>query len=251
MEWATEKQELAGDIIRLLYEHRMIRTFYRDNPAGWRLMSGLYSPVYVQLRPLASFPVILDKVCRSMVRLIREEAPDAKRVVGIAMAGIPPAVGMSLLGNIPAAFTRKLENVKTLESLRVAMTAYGEHSLIEGELHSDERIVLIDDLVTRFDSKLIAIEMIRHAIALRKLERVDYRTVAVILDREQGGAQAAEREGVRLLSLIPFKSVGLPLLESVMHPYEIKILKEYLDDPAKFQDDEAQEELRRAAEKTA
>ena len=236
MSWISEKENAAKEILTLLYQHRMIRTFYRDKPEGWKLISGLYSPLYIQLRPLVSYPGIFTKVCSALCALVRQESPDINRVIGIAMAGVPIAAGMSLAGGIPAGFTRKMENVKSLESFREAISSYGEHALLEGELASGDRIALVDDLVTRFDSKEIALEQVKHEVAKRGLQAVECRTVLVVLDREQGGREAAQRAGVNLLSLIPFKTVGLPLLEGVMNKTEWGTLTHYLDDPDHFQD---------------
>jgi uridine monophosphate synthetase len=245
MSWIEEKKKAAGEIVTRLYENRMIRTFYRDKPGGWTLISGLYSPLYVQLRPLVSYPDVFRKVCHAMCRLVREESPEITKVVGIAMAGVPIAAGMSVAGGIPAGFTRKMENVKSLASFREAISSYGEHALLEGEVVSGDRIALVDDLVTRFDSKEIALEQVRHEVGRRNLQNVQCRTVLVVLDREQGGQDAAKRAGVDLLSLIPFKTVGLPLLEGVMDRTEWETLTRYLDDPDFFQDRQVQAETAR------
>lgn len=247
MTWNDEKEQAAREILKLLYEYRLIRTFYRDRPQGWTLVSGLYSPLYVQLRPLASFPEVFARTCQEMSKMMRHEAPDITKVIGIAMAGIPIAAGMSVAGRIPAGFTRKMDNVKTIESLRQAVTAYGEHALVEGELSQGDRIALVDDLVTRFDSKEIAREQVKHEVQRRGLTDVSCDTVVVVLDREQGGAEAALKLGIRLLSLIPFKSVGLPLLKPVMHEAEWDILRRYLENPDEFQDRTIQEQIARRA----
>ncbi len=250
MAWANEKAEAAKEILILLYQHRMIRTFYRDRPQGWTLVSGLYSPLYIQLRPLASYPDVFEKVCRSMARMVREEAPEINRVIGIAMAGVPIAAGMALAGGIPAGFTRKMENVKSAASFQEAITRYGEHSLLEGELVSGDRIALVDDLVTRFDSKEVALEQVKYEIRKRELANIECKKVIVVLDREQGGAEAARRQGIELLSLISFKTAGLALLENVMNPTEWETLRHYLDDPQHFQQEEIQKELAMRAERS-
>jgi orotate phosphoribosyltransferase len=249
MSWINEKQALGREILTLLYQERMIRTFYRDKPDGWTLISGLYSPLYIQLRPLASYPRVFETVCRGLARLIREEAPHVNRVIGIAMAGVPIAAGLALTGGIPAGFTRKMENVKSLAAFRDAISSYGEHNMLEGELKSGDRIALVDDLVTRFDSKLIALEQVRHELHRRRLENVECRTVLVVLDREQGGMEAAGAADVDLLSLIPFKSVGLPLLQEVMHPREWETIQRYLSDPGSFQDTTVQADLARMSQR--
>jgi len=247
MGWMREKREAAREILILLYENRMIRTFYRDKPEGWVLVSGLYSPLYIQLRPLASYPKVFERVCRATARMLREESPQITRVLGIAMAGVPIAAGISVLGGIPAGFTRKMENVKSVEAFRRAVANYGEHSVLEGELESGDRIALVDDLVTRFDSKQVALEMVRHEVKRRGLDGVECDHVIVVLDREQGGAAAAAEAGVKLLSLIQFKTVGLPLLEQVMNRTEWETISCYLDHPQMFQDPDVQERLARMA----
>jgi len=247
MTWTDDKLEAARTIVTLLYERRMIRTFFRDKPEGWTLISGLYSPLYIQLRPLVSFPDVFDTVCRAMARMIAEEAPEITRIIGIAMAGVPVAAGMALVGGVPAGFTRKLEGIRSVEALRAAIVSYGEHALIEGELDAGDQIALVDDLVTRFDSKLIALEQVRHEVAKRGFVGVECRTVAVVLDREQGGAESAREADVKLLSLVPFKSVGLPLLKGSLHPAEWDAISRYLDDPAQFQAPDAQADLAKLA----
>jgi uridine monophosphate synthetase len=247
MSWNTEKEALGKEILKLLYENRMIRTFYRDRPEGWTLISGLYSPLYIQLRPLASYPQVFEKVCRALGRLVHEEAAGITRVIGIAMAGVPLAAGMAITGGMPAGFTRKIENVKSATAFREAIARYGEHNMLEGELFSGDRIALVDDLVTRFDSKLVALEQVRYELNKRGITDVECRTIVVVLDREQGGRQAAQEAQVELLSLIPFKTVGLPLLKDVMHAAEWSTLMQYLDDPESFQDPKIQKDLTQMA----
>ena len=65
----------------------------------------------------------------------------------------------------------------------------------------------------------------------------------MVLDREQGGREAAEKEQVKLLSLIPFKTVGLPLLEGVMAKTEWETISHYLREPSYFQEKAVQERL--------
>jgi uridine monophosphate synthetase len=243
MSWLHKKEELAREIVADLYENRMIRTFYRDKPEGWTLFSGLYSPIYIQLRPLVSHPEVFRKVCTAMARMVKEEAPELTRIIGIAMAGIPVASGMALCGDIPAGYTRKIENVKSINSHEDLIKKYGEHSLLEGILENGDRIGLVDDLVTAFDSKWVALHQVEHEIKKRSLVGVECRKVLVVLDREQGGREAAQQERIELISLIPFKRMGLPLLKDVMDPQEWETIASYLHDPKQFQNKERQREI--------
>jgi orotate phosphoribosyltransferase len=243
MSWREQKEELARQILTELYQNRMIRTYYRDKPDGWTLFSGLYSPLYVQLRPLVSHLEVFRKVCHAMTRMVQEEAPDLTKIIGIAMAGIPVAVGMALCGGLPAGYTRKIDNAKAFKSYEEFTAQYGEHSLLEGVLEGGDKIGLVDDLVTGFGSKLVALDQVRCEIEKRQLVDVQYQKVIVILDREQGGREAAQEKGIELLSLISFKKMGLPILKDVMNPEEWETISNYLEDPTQFQDKKRQQEL--------
>ena len=245
MSWEEEKTHFGRQILAFLYQNGMIKTFYRDKPSGWTLISGLYSPLYIQLRPILSYPHGFRLICQAMGRLLQEEAGDINKAVGIAMAGIPIVAGMAIAANMPAAFTRKLEGVKNIEMLQKAISSYGEHALLEGEIIPGDRLALIDDLVTRFDSKLIALEQVRHEVTRRNIPNVACSVVAVVIDREQGGQEAAKKIGVKLLRLIPFKSAGIHMLKEFMHPTEWDVINRYLDDPAAFQDANVQRDIAR------
>ncbi len=243
MSWLEEKLDLAKTILRLLYQNRMIRTFYRDKPDGWTLVSGLYSPLYIQLRPLLSYPEVFTKVCSALARMAREEAPEIDRVVGIAMAGVPIAAGMCLAAGMPGCFTRKMEKVKSVENFRQMISEYGEHTLVEGEIQDGDNLALVDDLVTRFDSKLIAFEQITHELQKRGLRNVSCKKVLVLIDREQGASEAARAAGFEIVSLIPFKTMGLDLLRGIFEKKEWEIIRDYLDDPEAFQEIMVRERL--------
>ena len=242
-DWTAEKEEWGRAITEALYRRGMIRTWLRDRPEGWTLISGLWSPVYIQLRPLCSHPDLLAEVGRALDALVRNEAPHVTRLVGIAMAGVPIATAASLAGGMPMAFTRKLEGVRRIEEVAAAIAGYGDHSLVEGEMDGGDAIACVDDLVTRFDSKRIAAALVAHEAERRGLGHVDCADVAVLLDREQGAAAAAAEAGMRLHAVIPLRSRGLEWLTGAMAPEEIEVIAEYLDDPAPYQEESRRDKL--------
>ena len=84
----------------------------------------------------------------------------------------------------------------------------------------------------------------KYEVERQRLTNVECNTVAVVLDRQQGAEETAAQHGVTLTSLIPFRTLGLPLLKEVMHPAEWDVLTRYLADPDQFQTGEAQAEVR-------
>jgi orotate phosphoribosyltransferase len=235
-------EELRQRIAVALYERGLFRTWYRDRPEGWTLVSGLWSPMYLQLRELASHPALLRDIGEALGQVIREEIGDASSIVGIAYGGIPIAVAASLASGVPAAMTRKLE-AKSEGEIDEALRAYGQHASVEGVLEGNSRLVLVDDLVTGFDSKLVAARQVEHEAQRRGLEGVTCRDVAVVVDREQGGAEAARSHGFSLHSVLRMRADYLPLLKERLAPVEHEVVTAYLEDPEPFQDPGEQRRL--------
>jgi orotate phosphoribosyltransferase len=209
------------------------------------MVSGLWSPIYIQLRVLSCYPELLKTVGHAMGKMIKEEAGQVDKLIGVAMAGIPIAAAISICEGIPSGFTRKLEGVKTYEELANKIQEYGEHGLIEGDLKSNDKIVVVDDLVTRFDSKLLAIKQVEYEAKKRKLENVRCQDVAVLFDREQGAKERAQEHGINLYALIPFRSRGLDWLKEAgkISEEERKVIEDYFNNPPKYQDAKIQMEL--------
>lgn len=247
MSWREEKEVVGKALIRAFYETGMIKTWFRDNPDGWRLVSGIWSPLYIQLRPLSSYPELLKKVGYALSTLIKEECKEVNRIIGVATAGIPIATAISFAGGIPSGFTRKLEGVRSLEDFNSFVRSYGEHSMIEGVLADGDTIGIVDDLVTTFDSKVVALNQLEYEINLRGLRKVRCSDVIVVLDREQGAQEIAKGYGIELHCLIPFSSKGVMWLKDVFTDDEYEVIVDYLRDHKKYQDPHIQDELRRLA----
>ena len=249
MEWSVEKELMGKEITETLYENGMIKTWYKDKPSGWTLVSGIWSPFYVNLRPISSFPnsqEILKKVGTAMGTMIKEECPEVNKIVGIANAGVPISTAITLQSGIPSCYTRKLEGVRTIERLKREIKEYGQHSLVEGDLNEGDVIGLVDDLVTKFDSKLIAEKQVEYEAEERNVS-VTCKHVGVLLDREQGAAEKAKELGMSLHSIIPFKTKGLPWLKDRMSETEYTVVTEYLENDVKYQDEKLQKELMQMA----
>lgn len=220
--------ELAQDLIAA----GLLKTWYRARPEGWTLVSGIWSPFYVQLRPLVSHPALLRRIGVALAALLEAEVPAATRLVGIAMAGIPLAVATSLESGIPAAFTRKQEPDR-----------HGEHSWIEGDLSDGDRVVLIDDVVTGFDSKRVALSQLAEEANRRHLN-VHCHDIAVVIDRAQGADSAASNVGVTIHSVIRLDAEGLEAIRPALEGPEYDVIRSYLQHPEHFQNEETQRRLK-------
>ena len=143
------------------------------------LASGRKSPVYVDVRVLPSSPASFSTAIDELVKKVKELKIDV--VAGAETAGIPIAAAIALKAKLPMIYVRKRPK------------SYGTMSFIEGVLEKDQKVVLIDDMITDGRSKIRFIEGIRQEGAVCE-------DVLVIIDREQGGTDTLAAEKVKLHS---------------------------------------------------
>lgn len=239
--WPDRKREMAREVMGEFYEKRILRTWLRDKPEGWELISGRWSPFYIQVRGIASYPKLLALVGRAMAEVIREEAPSVNRLIGVAAAGVPIATAVCLILDLPMAYTRKLPGVRKPEDVAIPKEAYGEHSLVEGDLANEDRLVIIDDVVAEFTSKRIAMKQVNLELERRNISDASIECVAVVVDREQ--RLAGELTEVPIISLIQLRSSGLAFLRGVASDREIEVMSAYVNDSEPFQNKALQHQL--------
>ncbi len=210
------------EIFAELYRRGLIKTI-KHKPEGWKLVSGIWSPFYIQLRLLPSHPDLLNEIGILLGKKIKKFG---NKLLGIAMAGIPIATSISLHYSIPLCYTRKLAGVKSIEDLEKYSQQYGEHSLVEGEIEEGDEFIAIDDIVTKFDSKLLAIKQLEIEAEKRKCN-VKCKHVAVVIDRQQGAEKIAKRHGIKLHSLIKFRE-AIEWIKNIMEEKEYETIVDYL-----------------------
>ena len=251
-----DREQKGKEIIKLLYDEGMIETWYKGNSKGYTLVSGIWSPFYINMRPVGSkknSKEVLDKVGVAIGELIKEEIPYITRVVGLYIAGIPLATAVTMSVGIPSCFGRNIESIKTendfngqLPAIKAKLREHGHHSLVEGDFCEGDNIAIIDDLVTKFDTKLVARAQINEA-AKDKGVNITCKDVVVLIDREQGAKSIAASHGMTLRSLIPFKSEGIHWLKDRMASKEYDVVFDYLKDEQKYQNPKVQDQLRNVA----
>lgn len=133
------------------------------------LKSGQQSPIYIDLRLLASLPDLLAQVAAAYLPVLKALRFD--RLAALPYAALPIGTAIALQSGRPLIYPRR------------ETKAYGTRAAVEGQFQAGETAVVVDDLATTGGSKLEAIERL-------KAEGLEVRDVVVLIDR-QGGAQEA------------------------------------------------------------
>ena len=170
----TTRQELAQQIYRTSNIH-----------GHFTLRSGITSNEYFDKYLFEGDPRLLRAIAEVMRPLI-PEGVDA--LAGLELGGVPIATVLSQLTGLPTLFVRK--QAKT----------YGTCKLAEGGEIAGRTLVIVEDVVTSGG------QIIESARELRELG-ADIPRVVCVIDREQGGAENLQAEGLEFFPLLTMSEI--------------------------------------------
>jgi uridine monophosphate synthetase len=141
----------------------------------FKLKSGQISPYYLDLRKIISNPSLLVEVADAYISILQNIT--FERIAAIPLAALPIASVVSIRMNVPFVYPRLI------------LKEHGTGKAIEGDFNPEDRIVLLDDVISTARSKLEAIEILRR-------EGLKVTDLVVLVDRESGGREEIERNGI-------------------------------------------------------
>jgi uridine monophosphate synthetase len=144
------------------------------------LKSGIQSPIYIDLRLLASYPKLLSLAATAYRSLFADIKFD--RLAAIPYAALPIGTAISIQSGVPLIYPRK-------EPKR-----YGTQAVVEGQYEAGARVLVIDDLVSSGESKFEAINLLVSSGLVVE-------DIAVLIDREGGAAVKLAQAGYQLHSV--------------------------------------------------
>jgi orotate phosphoribosyltransferase len=146
------------------------------------LRSGRRSSWYLDKYRFETEPELLRALGERLADAAAEHEPEAVRLAGPALGAVALAASASIASGLPFIIVRG----ETKE--------YATGNRIEGPYDPGELVCLVEDVVTSGGALCEAVEAVRAAGLV-------VRHAVCVVDREEGGADALARLGVRLAAL--------------------------------------------------
>lgn len=156
------------------------------------LKSGQTSRLYLNLRKIISYPVLLKQIADALVESCASVTPDF--ICGVPYTALPIATCISLTHQRPMVMRRK--EIKN----------YGTKQRIEGDFTPGQTCLVIEDVITS-GASLAETTLDLEAAGLVVTD------VAALIDREQGGKETLAKK-VRVHTVLTLTDIANTLLNS-------------------------------------
>jgi orotate phosphoribosyltransferase len=166
---------MIDELGRLLVEHALLE-------GEFVLRSGRRSSWYLDKYRFETQPELLRLLGDRLADAARECEPEAVRLAGPALGAVALTAAAAMASGLPFIIVRG----ETKE--------HGTANRIEGPFEPGERVCLVEDVVTSGGALAEAVAALRNG-------GLEVRHALCVVDREEGGADALARLGVRLRPL--------------------------------------------------
>jgi len=163
------------------------------------LRSGKRSRWYLDKYRFETDPALLQELGERLAATVADAEPEAVRLGGPALGAVALAASASMASGLPFII------------IRGETKGYGTANRLEGPFEPGDIVCLLEDVVTSGGALCEAVEAVREAGLV-------VRHAVCVVDREEGGADALARLGVRLASLYRAGEL-LATREQVVNPH--------------------------------
>lgn len=186
-----------------------------NEPFTWA--SGLKSPIYCDNRLTMSYPEIRREIAQNLAKKIKESYPEVEVIAGTATAGIPHAAWVAEILDLPMVY------------IRGKVKDHGKKNQIEGRITSQQKMIVIEDLISTGGSVIDACEAAKEAGAdvLGVLAIFTYQ-----LPKGVENFKKAQLEVTTLTNYTELLEVALD--HHYIEVEDLKMLKSWKDNPAEW-----------------
>lgn len=186
-----------------------------DNPFTWA--SGWKSPIYCDNRITLSYPDVRDDLKEAFRTSIDKHFGSPDLIAGVATGAIAQGALVADLMHIPFVYVRP------------SAKEHGRQNLIEGQLQTGQKVVVVEDLISTGGSSLKAVE------ALRKAGADVLGMTAIFSYGFDVAVQNFKEAGVELFTLTNYHVLIETALESGdIQQEQVKLLQRWRKDPASW-----------------
>lgn len=140
--------QVAKKIAAMLLEVGAVK-LSPEKPFVWS--SGWNSPIYCDNRITLSFPEVRTYIKHELANLVKHQFPEVEAIAGVATAGIPQGALVADLLTLPYVY------------VRAKPKDHGMENLIEGKITENQKIVVVEDLISTGGSSLKVVHALREA----------------------------------------------------------------------------------------
>jgi len=142
------QEETAAKVASMLLQIQAIK-LNTDKPFTWS--SGWKSPIYCDNRLSLSYPAVRKAIRDGLVSAIRENFFTVESIAGVATAGIAQGALVAEAMDRPFLYVRPKPK------------DHGMENLIEGKVVKNQKVVVVEDLISTGGSSLKAVQALRDA----------------------------------------------------------------------------------------
>lgn len=179
--------------------------------------SGWFSPIYCDNRKTLSYPEVRTTITESFIKLINEKFGNFDIIAGVATGAIAQGVLVADAMNKPFIYVRSQPK------------EHGMGNQIEGKLDPNQKVLVIEDLISTGGSSLSAVKAIREA----NCEVIGM--AAIFSYKFQKAVDSFETAGVKLETLSNYDAL---IEEAIATGYvsesDLNLLKEWRLDPGNW-----------------
>ena len=182
--------EFVKEFATFLHQNSIIKF------GDFTLASGKKSSYYVDLRLVPSYPIEFRKMVKYLENEIGQDIglDNFDSIVSVPTGGLVIASALAI------------ETVKPLIYVRSKPKDYGTSKSVEGKIHDDMKVVMIDDVATTGGSVVNAVKSLKEV-------NITVKDAYVIVNRMEGADEALLELGVKMHSILNILQITEALFE--------------------------------------
>lgn len=178
--------------------------------------SGIKSPIYCDCRTIISDVGFRNQIAQSLAKKIKAAYPEVEVISGVATGSIAMAAWISEILQLPMIYYRKPKG-------------YGHNNTIEGRVQKDQRVIVVEDVVSTGGSCLTAVNSLRDS-------GLDVLGAAFIYSHNiPSSIQNFEEANCKTLSLCVFDDVvDSAITTGILDKNQVELVKSWNQNPTQW-----------------